>query len=95
MWVVRRRRPDELLGHPHVTGARLAPSVVDRGADVAEPAGNGSGSRPGDPRRGILRETAVELAQQARLGCEDPEERCPTDAGMRADLLDAQLVEGA
>ena len=83
MWVVRRRRPDELLGHSQGTGARLAPSVVNRGADVAEPGANGSDSRPGDPRRGILRETAVELAQQARLGCEDPEERCPTDAGVR------------
>ena len=78
-----------------MAGAGSAPGVVDRGADVTERGGDVRGVGCGDARGAIVCETTVELAQQARLGVKDPEEGCPADAGVRADVLDGQLVEGA
>ena len=78
-----------------MAGAGRAPGIVDRGADVTECAGDVGGFGRGDARGAIVRETTVEFTQQASLGVKDPEEGCPADPGVRADVLDGQVVEGA
>ena len=87
-----RRRAGELSGHADVAAPGAAPGVDDRLTDVVERSADIDVAGVLEPASGVGGEPAIELSQQAGLGLVDAEERGPPDVGVRADVVDGQLV---